>query len=125
MSARFHYYQGLEGFWWRLSGANNRVLGISHEGFSSTAVAFADALEVKADLAAGRLRLGNTSGTNWQWQLSLGGVVRVKSITRYGRRIECLKGAERFRVALSLAEIPSAPIILNTRKSGPIYQEFS
>ncbi|MGL5828559.1 MAG: hypothetical protein ACRC0L_03195 [Angustibacter sp.] len=91
-------------------------MGISEAAFDSTAGALADALEVKEGIADGRLRLGNLGGTNWQWRIFIGGQVRVRSMTRYGRRIECLKGAERFRIALTRAAPPAELSILNYHK---------
>jgi uncharacterized protein YegP (UPF0339 family) len=103
MASRYQYFSHGDGWWWRLLGANNRVLARSAAPFATAEAARRD-VETVAPLAPfGIIEVGVTSDGTWRWLLLDGSRVRALSSHGYARRMECLRAVDRFRSCATTA----------------------
>lgn len=118
MEARYQCYTHGDGWYWRLLGANNRVLARCPDPFDSPEEAVKDARSVAYLAAHARVELVTDTGAAWRWVLLDRGVIRAVSAVPYARRTECLRAVSRFRAGAALAEIGEEPLVFPPT-SGP------
>jgi uncharacterized protein YegP (UPF0339 family) len=97
VASRYQYFSHGDGWWWRLLGANNRVLARSAAPFATAAAARRDVETVAPMAPSGTIEVGVGTDGTWRWLLVDGLQVRALSSHGYARRMECLRAVDRFR----------------------------
>jgi uncharacterized protein YegP (UPF0339 family) len=107
--AQFRVYRTSEGeIVWRLVAPNNRVLATSAAGFSNADEVDLAVRRVRDGADAATLELVHVPDRDWIWRMLDGdGVLTAISSRSYKRRIDCVRAADRFRVAAPHALVDS------------------
>jgi len=115
MGPRFQCYHKDGQVWWRFLGANNRSISRSIHGFADLKGAIADARDVAGLAPEANVEFVSEMGTAWRWVLVMGGNPRATSTSSYGRRLECVRAAARFRRDAPTALVSGTPLVTPPR----------
>jgi uncharacterized protein YegP (UPF0339 family) len=106
LGVRFQCYRTTEdAYYWRMLSKNHRIVAIAPGGFDDVREARAAAELVRASAAEAMVDLSSDRGVAWQWTMRVDGEVIAVSAHDYGRRVEALAAAERFRLGAGQAPI--------------------
>jgi hypothetical protein len=111
MAARYQCFTHGIGWYWRLLGANNRVLARCADPFDNAGDAVRDARAVGLLAVHARIEVLTDTGSTWRWGLIDQGVLRAVSAGPYARRMECVRAVARFRGCAAVAPIQKEPMV--------------
>jgi hypothetical protein len=125
VATRFQCFRQGDDWWWRLLGANNRVLARSARPFASAAAAARDVVAVRelSGTAGPEPEIGLDPASRWRWSLRDGDLLWAVSACGYPRRMECVRAAARFAAEAGSAEPPGDHTFTIPARSSPMAAE--